>query len=153
MLGLGSLMQSAPVLAGRRVYLRGPRPRDFDEWARLRGDSRAFLEPWEPRWAADELDRSAWRMRMRRYRIDHASGLAYPFLVFARADDTLMGGITLSNVRRGVAQAGSIGYWMGERHAGQGLMLDALQLVVHHARVAQAGGGLYPSEQSFGPPA
>ena len=29
----------------------------------------------------------------------------------------MVGGITLANVRRGIVQAGTIGYWVGEPHA------------------------------------
>ena len=34
--------------------------------------------------------------------------------------------MTLSNVRRGVAQMGTLGYWIGLRHARQGHMTAAL---------------------------
>ena len=44
-----------------------------------------------------------------------------------------MGGVTLSNVRRGVAQAASVGYWIGERFARQGYMTEAVLAVVEFA--------------------
>ena len=44
-----------------------------------------------------------------------------------------MGGINLSNVRRGVAQAAAVGYWMGQPYAGQGLMTDALRATLPFA--------------------
>src|SRR3546814_6261840 len=44
-----------------------------------------------------------------------------------------MGGVTISNVRRGVAQAASIGYWIGGRYARQGLMSEAVSAVVEFA--------------------
>ncbi len=56
--------------------------------------------------------------------------LSYPFFVFRRTDGALVGGVTLASVRRGVAQAGSIGYWLGERFARQGLMTDALTALI-----------------------
>jgi hypothetical protein len=31
---------------------------DYPEWSRLREASRTFLEPWEPKWAEDDLTRS-----------------------------------------------------------------------------------------------
>ena len=99
----------------------------------LRAASRAFLEPWEPRWAPDELGRAAWRQRLARYLEDHASGTALPFFIFENATGALIGGITLGNIRYGVAQTGQIGYWIGERYAGKGLMLDALELLIAHA--------------------
>src|SRR3546814_2952949 len=44
-----------------------------------------------------------------------------------------MGGVTISNVRRGVAQAASIGYWIGGRYARQGFMSEAVPAVVEFA--------------------
>lgn len=118
--------REAPALRGERVHLRVPEPGDYREWAALRAESRNFLEPWEPRWAPDELRRSAWRQRISRYREDFANGTAVAFFIFENETNRLVGGITLGNIRHGVAQSGQIGYWIGERYAGQGLMLDAV---------------------------
>ena len=45
----------------------------------------------------------------------------------------LVGGITLSNVRRGVAQAGNLGYWIGEPHARRGHMNAAVRALLPFA--------------------
>lgn len=121
------------VLKGERVFLRLPVASDYREWADLRGRSRAFLEPWEPRWTPDELERTAWRDRLSRYREDYARGAAVSFFIFDNATERLMGGITLGNIRHGVAQSGHIGYWIGEPYAGKGYMLEALNLLVTFA--------------------
>jgi ribosomal-protein-alanine N-acetyltransferase len=131
--GLSTFFQPGPVLAGRTVTLRLPRSRDFGEWARLRGASRGFLEPWEPLWAPDELERTAWRQRLRRYRTDFLRGSGVSFLIFENGTGRLAGGISLNGIRHGVSQSASIGYWMGERFAGRGLMAEALDLVVRHS--------------------
>ena len=39
---------------------------------------------------------------------------AYSFLIFKIDDKTLLGGINIGNVRRGVSQSASLGYWIGE---------------------------------------
>jgi ribosomal-protein-alanine N-acetyltransferase len=117
-------------LEGAAVRLRPHRASDFAEWAALREDSRAFLQPWEPTWPSDDLTRGAYRRRLAAYAQDMERGVAYPFLVFRRADSVLVGGITLSNVRRGVAQMGSIGYWVGQPYARQGYTVDAVRTVV-----------------------
>jgi len=132
MLGLPSLGRAGPVLVGKRVVLRPPRVRDFREWAALRSESRGFLEPWEPRWARDEFEPAAWRQRMRRYRTDAARGIGITFFVLDNASGRLAGGITAGNIRHGASQSANIGYWMGERYAGRGLMSEALSLVVEH---------------------
>lgn len=118
------------VVHGDGLYLRHPQPGDFQDWSDLRGRSRAFLEPWEPVWPADDLTRAAFRRRLRRYQQDIRVGHAYPFFVFRTDDQALLGGCTLSNVRRGVAQSGSLGYWVGECFARQGYMTAALQALI-----------------------
>ena len=115
-----------PVLQGDGIYLRYPQMSDFAQWSVLRNESREFLAPWEPTWAADELSRGAFRRRIRRYQREIRGDLAYPFFIFRNTDDVLMGGCTLSNVRRGVTQSAAVGYWIGERYARQGHMYAAL---------------------------
>lgn len=113
--------------------MRLPVAADYIEWSHLRGESRSFLEPWEPRWAEDELGRGAWRERLARYRDDHARGTGLAFLIFHSDSGALLGGITLGNIRHGVAQTGHVGYWVGERHAGKGYMHEALLLLLQFA--------------------
>lgn len=127
------LRRNGPVLAGERVTLRLPVNGDFHEWSELRRQSRGFLEPWEPRWAPDELERSGWRGRINRYRQDYAQGASAAFFIVENASGRLAGGITLGNIRHGVSQSAHIGYWVGERFAGRGLMVDAVALVARYA--------------------
>jgi ribosomal-protein-alanine N-acetyltransferase len=122
-----------PRLVGRHVYLRPPRRGDWQEWAELRALSRDFLVPWEPTWPADALTQAAYRRRLTRSTKDWADDLCYSFFIFSRADDALVGGVTLSNVRRGVAQAASLGYWIGRPFARQGHMTDAVATLVTYA--------------------
>jgi ribosomal-protein-alanine N-acetyltransferase len=103
---------------------------DHAEWAALREASREFLTPWEPTWPADDLTRAAFRRRIRRYGEDQRSDLAYPFFIVRKTDNVLVGGLTLANIRRGCAQAASLGYWMGERYARQGYMTVAVRAVL-----------------------
>jgi ribosomal-protein-alanine N-acetyltransferase len=119
-----------PAIAGYGVTLRVPQSGDFAEWAALREASRSFLVPWEPTWPADDLTRSAFRRRLKRYAEDLRSDLAYAFLIFRSADNALVGGVTLANIRRGVAQAGSIGYWIGAPFARKGYMTAAMRGLV-----------------------
>jgi [ribosomal protein S5]-alanine N-acetyltransferase len=122
--------EPASVIEGDGVVLRAPQMADFAEWAALREASRAFLTPWEPTWPVDDLTRAAFRRRLRRYAEDVRTDQSYAFFVFAEKDDVLVGGITLANVRRGVAQAGSLGYWMGRAFAGRGLMTSAVRALI-----------------------
>jgi ribosomal-protein-alanine N-acetyltransferase len=99
----------------------------------LRELSRDFLTPWEPTWPTDDLSRSAFRRRIRRYAEDLRTDQSYAFLIVRSSDDTLVGGLTLANIRRGVAQAGSLGYWMGRPYARQGYMTAAVRAVIPFA--------------------
>jgi ribosomal-protein-alanine N-acetyltransferase len=119
-----------PILLGDRVLLRYPQMSDFESWSDLREQSRGFLTPWEPTWPPDDLTRPAFRRRLRRYAREAREDTSYAFFVFDRDKGPLLGGCTLSNVRRGVAQACSLGYWMGEPFAGKGLMRDAVRALI-----------------------
>lgn len=119
--------ESALRVEGEGVRLRPPRASDYGEWRELRAASREFLQPWEPTWPADDLTRAAFRRRLAAYARDREAGTAYPFFVYRSSDDALTGGITLSNVRRGVAQMGSVGYWCGKPFARQGQTLAAVR--------------------------
>jgi ribosomal-protein-alanine N-acetyltransferase len=122
-----------PSVVGEGVSLRTPQATDHAEWAALREQSREFLTPWEPTWPADDLSRGAFRRRIRRYTEDLRTDQSYAFLIFRSADGRLVGGLTLANVRRGVAQAGSLGYWMGLPYVRQGYMTAAVRAVIPFA--------------------
>ena len=136
---------SAVTLRGRGVWLRAPLMGDYAPWAELRAMSRDHLTPWEPVWQRDELSRSAFRRRVRHYQRESREDLGYAFLIFSDADDQLVGGLTLSNVRRGVTQAAVLGYWLGKPfvcrglHDGSGARRRRLRL--RGAASAPAGGG------------
>jgi [ribosomal protein S5]-alanine N-acetyltransferase len=122
-----------PPLKGARVMLRPPKSNDYADWAAIRQESRAFLEPWEPSWARDELERSAFRERLLRYAKERKDGSGHVYFIFVKDSGQLAGGITLGHIKRGVAQSGVIGYWMGERFAGQGYMSEAVDVIKRHA--------------------
>lgn len=125
--------ETAHGLHGRGVVLRAPTAFDYGAWADLRAESRGHLTPWEPAWASDELSRGAFRRRLRQYARDAAEDQGYALLLFRLRDDVLLGGLTLSHVRRGVAQAANLGYWIGVRHAGQGYMTEAVRTLLPFA--------------------
>jgi len=122
-----------PSVAGEGVLLRIPQAPDYADWTALREGSRDFLTPWEPTWPADDLSRSAFRRRIRRYSEDLRTDQGYAFLIIRSSDNALMGGLTLANIRRGVAQAGSIGYWMGRPFVRQGYMTAAVRAIIPFA--------------------
>ncbi len=115
-----------------RLLLRLPEMRDHTAWVALRKTSADFLRPWEPVRDTDQHSRRAFRNRV--YWAQRASdqGKGLPLLIFQRADGVLVGGITLDNIRKGPAQSGTVGYWVGEAHTRQGYMREALEALVNH---------------------
>ena len=129
--GLARSADPQPLVRGDGLYLRPAIAADYAAWARLREQSRAFLAPWEPTWLSDDLTRAAFRRRLRRQAEDIAADESFAFLIFDATSDELLGGLTLGGIRRGVAQAATLGYWMGAPHAGKGRMTRAVAAAVH----------------------
>jgi ribosomal-protein-alanine N-acetyltransferase len=109
-----------------RLVLRAPRVDDYQEWSELRRESRAFLTPWEPLWAADHLTRDSFKRRVSWASRSIREKRAYPLFLIRKRDGALVGAVTLDNVRRGPAMAVTVGYWTGERFARRGYMREAL---------------------------
>lgn len=116
-----------------RLTLRQPVIGDFRDWSGLRAQSMEFLTPWEPLWAPDHLARKGFSNRVWWAQRSISNGSAVPLFLMRRADQTLLGAITLDNIRRGPAQAGTLGYWIGQPHARQGYMREAIAAMVHYA--------------------
>ncbi len=116
-----------------RLTLRPPMHGDFRAWSVLRSESADFLIPWEPSWSADHLSRKSFTNRVYWAQRAINGGTAMPLFLVRRSDEMLLGAITLDNIRRGPSQAGTLGYWIGERHTRQGYMRETIEAVVHHA--------------------
>lgn len=125
--------QGGKVLEGHGVTLRPPEFRDYVSWSNVRAQSRTFLTPWEPTWPLDDLTRDAFRRRLRRYDEDRRLGTSFAYFIFRNEDGRLVGGVTLGNVRRGVAQTASVGYWVGEPFQRRGHTRAAVQAVLRCA--------------------
>lgn len=125
--------EAVPLVRGPNVALRPPINSDYAEWAELRALSRDYLRPFEPAWTRDELTRAAFRRRIRHYQREQREDHGASFFIFRNTDDALLGGLTLSNIRRGVTQAVTLGYWMGEPFAGNGYMTEAVAVAVRYA--------------------
>jgi len=145
--GLGQDAQL--IVRGEQVMLRPLAMVDYPVWAELRAHSRAHLTPWEPAWTHDELTRGAFRRRLRHYHRELREDLGYAFGVFEEPGSQLAGGLSLSNVRRGVTQAAALGYWLGLPHVGKGLMTRALRALspfaFHDLRLHRLEAACMPS--------
>jgi len=119
-----------PIIESERVVLRAPQMSDYPAWAELRASSRAFPMPWEPLWSMDELTRASFRRRVRHYQRDLREDIGYALFIYSVATGGLVGGVTLCNIRRGVTQSCTLGYWVGAQYAQQGYMTAAIRAVV-----------------------
>lgn len=120
-------------LETERLTLRPPMHSDFRAWSALRHESSEFLQPWEPTWAPDHLTRKSFTNRVYWAQRSISNGTALPLFIIRRSDDVVLGAITLDHIRRGPAQAGTTGYWIGETFAREGYMREAIEAVVHYA--------------------
>jgi len=123
---LFSTRTDALRLTGDTVFLRSPERGDYEDWASLRARSRNFLAPWEPTWPVDALSRASFRARVARYAEDWRTDQAYNLFIFTH-DETLIGGVGLSNLRRGVSETANLGYWIGEPFAFDRLRLHRVE--------------------------
>ena len=121
---------SKKKLTGKRVFLRPPKRRDALKWQKLRMASKSFLVPWEPSWDASSCTRRAYLRYLKNSNYLANMDRAYSFLIFKIEDKTLLGGINIGNVRRGVSQSASLGYWIGAKHSRNGYMKEALKLLI-----------------------
>lgn len=132
---LGFITGRAPnhKVVGPNIYIRPPQRSDEKQWTELRKSSRDFLVPWEPTWPPDATTPTAFARRLKRFHSEWKEAMTYGFFLFEKRTDALVGGITVSNVRRGVAQTASIGYWMGRPFARKGYMAEGVQLTLTFA--------------------
>lgn len=120
-------------LGGQRVILRPPLMRDYEQWSLLRENSRAFLQPKEPKWPKDPFSKAAFRDYLARQYVLWRADKAYSFVILDKQHKKLVGGININNVRRYSVQTGTLGYWMGQPYAGHGTMTKAVSLVAQFA--------------------
>ena len=119
-------------VVGNEVYLRYPELSDWESWACLRAESRDFLVPWEPTWSRDVLTQASFRHRLRRYSEEIRNDTGYAFFIFRKSDDSIVGGLNLSHVHRGVTQSCSLGYWVGKQFSRKGYTSDAVIAIIDH---------------------
>ena len=116
-------------LDGERVYLRSPEYRDWEKWSETRRENMSHLKPWEPTWPLNDLERSSFLRRVKVYEKLISNDEAYPFLIFDKYSNELIGELNINNVQRGVLQSCSIGYWISKNRIGLGFMSESIMLI------------------------
>ena len=117
----------------KRCYLRLPQLKDYETWVNLRRKSEDFLSVWEPELDRDFYSRGSFKARVKWARQKFNEKKVIHAFIFRQEDGILMGAITLSHLKRGAAQSGSIGYWIGEPYVRNGYMSEAVRAVIFQA--------------------
>jgi ribosomal-protein-alanine N-acetyltransferase len=127
--GLGvrpaELAPEAPP-AGARVCLRVLERGDREEFLALARESRELHRPWTyPPERADQFDDLFARSR----RDDFVCLLA----CLTEDEREIVGVFTISQIVRGAFQSAYLGYYANARHAGRGLMREAMEQLLDHS--------------------
>jgi [ribosomal protein S5]-alanine N-acetyltransferase len=118
-------VEPAAPPAGARVRLRVLAREDREEFLALARESRELHRPWTyPPERADQFDDLFARSR----RDDFVCLLAV-----AAGNGAIAGVFTISQIVRGAFQSAYLGYYANARHAGQGIMREAMEQVLEHA--------------------
>jgi [ribosomal protein S5]-alanine N-acetyltransferase len=116
------------TLFGRRVMLRPLVVSDFEQWREVRRRNADWLTRWEPARVPGQPDvvedREAFAVRCSTRQRERQLGTGYGFGLFVEGD--FVGEINLSSVQRGPFQSAYVGYWIDEKHAGNGYTPEAL---------------------------
>ena len=122
-------------LEGRRVTLRALATSDFEQWNEVRTKNMEWLQKWEPTRSSGMPDvvndRNAFASRCNARERERHLGSGYGFGIFVKGD--FCGEINLSSIQRGPFQSCYVGYWIDERHAGNGYTPEALAIVFRYA--------------------
>ncbi len=129
-----TISQTLPdvLLSGEKTYMRPARQSDWADWARIRGENKPHLQPFEPLWAENALEQGFFSRRLKRQSREWALGQANAFLIFEKETGALVGGMNINNISRGAAQFCSLGYWLAKPYEGKGYMREALALTLEH---------------------
>ena len=123
------------ALFGRRVLLRPLVGSDFSAWQEVRRRNADWLTKWEAQRVHGQPDvvedRDAFAVRCSARQRERQLGTGYGFGIFVDGD--FAGEINLSAVQRGPFQSAYVGYWIDEKHAGQGYMPESVVVLAQFA--------------------
>lgn len=123
------------TLIGRRVVLRAMTLADFPQWREVRLANEQWLTGWEPLRVAEGPDvvndRGAFSLRCHSRQRETKNGSGYGFGLFVGGQ--FAGEVNLNNLQRGPFQNAYLGYWVDQRHAGNGYIPEAVVLALKFA--------------------
>jgi ribosomal-protein-alanine N-acetyltransferase len=78
------------------------------------------------------LSLEAFRIRLKSYARDARAGVGRSWLIIRAGDGAMVGGVTLSDIRRAPFQCAIVGYWVGAPFLRRGLATAALEAALAH---------------------
>ena len=123
----------ATLLQSEQFALRPFQPDDYVQWMTLRRQSRDFLIPWEGVRDEEALSEKTYHAMLARYEYEASIDRSYYFAVLKQADQSLIGGVQVADIKRGGFQSGCLGYWLGKKHARHGIMSSALPIMLGYS--------------------
>lgn len=107
---------------------------DRDAWplAAYYAENRRFLKPWEPIRDDSHCYPSGWQARLAMINDMHRQGNACYFALFNADETEIYGVANFSNIVRGSFYACYLGYSLGEKWQGQGMMFEALSSAIRY---------------------
>ncbi|QTF08133.1 ribosomal protein S5-alanine N-acetyltransferase [Brenneria izadpanahii] len=124
-------------LKTERMVVRLAHERDAWRLAEYYSENRDFLKPWEPIRDISHCYPSGWQSRLSMICDMHKQGNAYYFLLLDPNENEVWGVANFSNVLRGAFHACYLGYSLGQKWQGQGLMFEALQPAIRYMQRQQ----------------
>ena len=144
--GLWPVTITARRVGGAALTLRALRNKDRGAWEALRTQNLEWLRPWEATSPEGVPTRLAFRQLVRQFDREATEGRLQPFVI--ETEGHLVGQVHLFGIAWGSLRCASVGYWVSESVAGQGIMPLALAAACDHAFV---GLGLHRVEVNIRP--
>jgi ribosomal-protein-alanine N-acetyltransferase len=119
-----------PLLQTARGVIRLAMSADAPKLLAYRLENREHLAPWEPLREVGYYTLAQCVRTIGEAEESARSDRGYPLLIFGADAGELFGTATLSNVVRGPFQACVLGYSIGARWQGRGLMHEALEAIL-----------------------
>ena len=139
------------ILKAKNVDLRTPSYSDYEQWRDLRESSKEFLQMWEPKRGNEFFKRNAFINRVKWAKKSSKADQAYQFFIFDKYQ-TLLGSITIENIRKGPSSAATLGYWLGKQYTGKGFMREAVMKIVdfsfNQLNISRLEAATLPENQS-----